>query len=365
LWHGLALGALMVAALLTDFQIALFTALWLALYAVWRLRPAHAPSLMLGAGVAGVMFVVVFGGTVQALSAALGGGGAFAGDGYPRPGLRDMQVYSFRVWDFVDPAVASHAYGLELGVAAAAFLLLWRKANVWLIGAAAFLVLSLGPFLQPTSMPLPFAPLGLALGQFRTPYRLAMPAALGLAVVLGIVLARWSVSSRSGVAVALVAARLGAALILEPMTTQTYPRYVAYERLRAEAERFTVLEVPVGIRSGLEQIGQGGEVLQIYQHVHGKPLVNGMIARLPARVFSTYRESPALLLLSGEPVTATADDMRALVDWTGARYIVVHRDMLAADQQQRVEALVAEVATVDTIEGELVVYRLTVPPRAA
>ncbi len=349
LWHGVALAALLLGAMFTDFQIALYAALWLAMYAVWRLRWQHAPSLALGAWLSAVVFGVV-------LYPAL------RSDDVPRPALADMQEYSFRVWDFVDPTVLQHAYGLELGVTAVAAIVIWRRPSVWLLGALVCEVLALGPYLQPTEVPLPFAALSLwpPLGQFRTPYRLAMPAVLGLAVVLGMVLARWRVSNRMWVALALVAARTAVALLLDPLPTQSYPSYALYQRLAAEPDRFTLLEVPFGVRSGLERIGNGGEVLEFYQHVHGKPLLNGMIARLPSSVFTEYRAHPALLLLSGEPIDATAEDLRAVLAWTDARYIVVHRAMLTADQRQRIEALVTQIADLEEIESDLAVYRVKV-----
>jgi len=113
------------------------------------------------------------------------------------------------------------------------------------------------------------------------------------------------------------------------------------------------------VRSGLERIGNGGEVLEFYQHVHGKPLLNGMIARLPSSVFTEYRAHPALLLLSGEPIDATAEDLRAVLAWTDARYVVVHRAMLSAEQRQRVDALLTQVATIDSAERDLVLYRVS------
>ncbi len=348
-WHGITLGGLLVAALLTDFQIALYAALWLAIYAAWRLRQQHVPSLALGAWLAALVFAVLF---YPALRA----------DDLPRPALQDMQEYSFRVWDFVDPSVVQHAYGVEFALAAIVALAIWRRPNVWLLGAVAFLVLALGPFLQPTQAPLPFAALSTwpPLAQFRTPYRLAMPAVLGLAVVLGLVLAKWRVSSRTGVLLAamLVAARLGAALVFDPFPTQIYPTYATYERLAQEPERFTILEVPFGVRSGLERIGDGGEVLQFYQHIHRKPLLNGMVARLPSSVFEAYRAHPSLRVLSGIPEAAEADDLRGVLQWTNARYILVHRGMLPPEQLQRIENLLQQVATLDTIEHDLVLYRV-------
>jgi hypothetical protein len=351
LWHGALLGGLLAAALVTDFQMLLFTSLWLAVYGLVRTRPRHVATLALAGGLAALPFVLIF---LPALTA----------DDYPRPRLVDMQEYSFRIWDYLDPSVAAHAYGLELGIAAVAALAM-RRFSVWLVGGALFLVLALGPSLQPTELPLPFAAFSTwpPLGQFRTPYRLAMPAVLGLSLVLASVLApliaRWHASIRIGFLVAAVVARLGYAVVHDPLTIQTYPTFATYERIAQEPGRFTILEVPFGVRSGLEQIGGGGEVLEYYQHVHGKPLLNGMIARLPRGVFETYRAQPALLLLAGEPVDATSDHLLAVLRWTDTRYVLVHRDLLSADALQRVLALLDAQPSLERIasEGALEVYR--------
>jgi hypothetical protein len=53
-----------------------------------------------------------------------------------------------------------------------------------------------------------------------------------------------------------------------------------------EPDRFTLPEVPVGVRSGLERIGDGAEVLQYYPHVHGS--LNAMAARLPTTIFAKH-----------------------------------------------------------------------------
>jgi hypothetical protein len=328
-WHALALGGLLGAALFTDFQIVLYTGLWLAIYAVAHARRAQLVPLATAGILAAIPFALLF---YPALTA----------DDYPRPTLNDMREYSYRVWDLLDLTVAPHLYGGVELAAAAVWAIVTRRHLTWLIGGLTCLVLALGPFLQPTDLPLPFAGLSLwpPLAQFRTPYRLAMPAAFGLALVLSCVLAglfaRWPASIRIVVAGGLIAARLAFALVHDPLATQTYPSYATYQRLANEPGRFTILEVPFGVRSGLERIGDGGEILEYYQHVHGKPLLNAMVARLPGDVFATYRGYAALRLLSGEPVSATSTDLRDVLDWTGARYLLVHRDLLDPDQAQRI-----------------------------
>jgi len=429
-WKGLLLGLSLLAALLTDFQIALFSAVWLVVFGITRFRTRHLAALAVAALVSGVPFGLLFAPALVGASAA----------GYPQPDARDMLEYSFRIWDYLDPAVLPHAYGVELGLGAIAALILscrgvlraiatlilsrgsglraiaapmlarrgasrsrakspveprWNAASsVWLIGAAVCLVLALGPYLQPTEIPLPFGILSTwpPLAQFRTPYRMAMPAALGLAVVLGLVLSqlsvRWSglvpaqssdrlvaaptqhsVRPFAGLAVLLVVARLAFAIVHDPLTMQVYPTYALYARLAAEPGDLTLVEVPFGVRSGLDRVGNGGEVLSIYQHVHRKPLLNGMIARLPSSVFDAYRAHPSLLFLSGDrPVAdvgadslADADaDLDGVLRWSNAGYVVVHRNLLDARQADAILALLDRQPSLvrDSVEADLVAYRV-------
>ena len=138
----------------------------------------------------------------------------------------------------------------------------------------------------------------------------------------------------------LIVTRLALAVVHDPLRVQTYPEHAIYARLASEPGRFTLLEVPVGVRSGIERIGTGGEVLSYYQHIHGKPLVNGMIARVPSSVFEAYRASPALLFLSGDTSAAPTDeDVAQAVRWVNAGYVLLHRDMLGPEQAQAIEAV--------------------------
>jgi hypothetical protein len=279
-----------------------------------------------------------------------------------------MSVYSFAVTDYVDPEVVPHAYGLDLGLAALLALAVVGARGVWLVGGLVCLLLALGPVLQPTDVPLPFALFAAwpPLAQFRTPYRLAMPAVLGLSVVLGILLARglvrWPVSVRSGVVCALILARLGYALVHDPLATQTYPGYALYDRLADDGGDGAVLEVPFGVRSGLERVGSGGEVLQYYQSEHGRPLVSGMVARVPSRVFSGYRAHGALRLLAGESVdpAEARRDLPDVLTWTNTAFVVVHHAMLDADQARAIDNLLDNEPALQRVgdEADLSVYRV-------
>ena len=376
-WKGVALGLTLLAGVSSDFQVFLFAVMWLALWGVvrlwqegWRrLGAAHALALTLGVVVCGVPFLAVY-------YPALAQAGSLA---YASPTWRDMSVYSFRVWDYVTPRYIQRIWGYEfLATAVAAPVVIGARGRVgaWLVGAGALLVLALGPFLQPTDLPLPFAALGLwpPMAQFRTPSRLVIPAVIGFAVVAGYLLAgrrpragQWTARLTWCVVGAAVVGRLSLAVIHDPLAVQHYPVYDVYRRIAREPGRFALLEVPFGVRSGLERIGSGGEVLQYYQVTHGKPLLNGMIARLPTTVFEFYRRHPSLVFLSGEPTGVDeielARDFTEVLAWSGARYVMVHHDLLP--DVSRIGAFLDrfEGLTQQVTERDLVVYEVVSEPR--
>jgi hypothetical protein len=125
------------------------------------------------------------------------------------------------------------------------------------------------------------------------------------------------------------------------------------------------LEVPFGVRSGLERIGDGGEVFQYYQPVHGKPLVGGSMARLPSRVFAFYRSYPSLVFLSGEPASEPLDqliaDFSEVLDWSGAGYVLLHRAFFSSAQAAQVEAFLNHHPHLirEGVEGDVVIYRVS------
>jgi hypothetical protein len=248
------------------------------------------------------------------------------------------------------------------------------RLRVWLMGAGAFLLLALGPELKFTGIPLPFALLGAwpPLEHFRTPYRLTIPAVIGSAAVGALVLDRLlaRVSPRTAmlVAAAALALRAGSATMQHPLATQEYPAYDVYMRIAEERSRAALIEVPVGIRSGIDRIGTGGEYLQYYQPLHGRPIVNAMVARLPTAVFERYRSHPSLIFLAGEAVQASdetiSEDLDGVMKMTGAGYVLVHRRMMARERIAHVERILDAHARLErsVVEGDLILYRV-LPPR--
>jgi hypothetical protein len=354
---ALGFGAALLAALLTDFQVLLFASLWFAVLASWLLvtrRSAVFDRRVLGLFSAGSLLAVVPFAAVW-LPPLL----AAPAHGFPVPSVADTLPYSMSLTDALSPAIARASFGALpplLTLAAIALAFRDRTARVWLLGGLFFSVLVLGPYLQPTRVPLPFLALHSlpGLDQFRTPYRFAVPASLGLAIAgahaVGVLLARLR---RLG----LRRAAFGVAIALSfadariqswppaPFPGQRYPDPAVYRAIAADAQGGLLLEVPVGFRSGVERFGPDhADTLVFHQIVHGKRLINGMVARLPSGIFGYYRASPALRLLSGEPLPldpALRADFDAKIAALDVFWIVLHRDMVDAATAARVRALIA------------------------
>ena len=183
--------------------------------------------------------------------------------------------YSFRWWDYLDPSIAPRAVGgYELLIAAIAGAIWLRRdarLRVWWTGAVVLFVLALGPTLKFTGLPMPFALFSWwsPLAQFRVPSRLTIPAVIGLAAILALLLdhvfAKMRVRHALALARALIALRLTLAIAQHPFYTQHYAPSVIYDYLARGRNPGAVIEVPVAVRSGLHRIGHGEEFLQYHQ----------------------------------------------------------------------------------------------------
>jgi hypothetical protein len=370
-----ALGAALVAALFTDFQMLLFTLLWIAMLGAWAvcrergLDWARAGAGLLALAVLAAPFGLIF---FPALAGA-------AAAGIPAPSLTEADNYSFRWWDYLTPSVMPRALGgFELIAALAVSPFVARRdprVRFWLLGGGLLLLLALGPTLKFTGIPLPFSLLTTwpPMQHFRTPYRLTIPAVIGAAAVAALLLDRLlaRLSSRHArlLAAAAVTLRVALATFQHPLATQEYRAYDVYRRIAGEPSLASVIEVPFGIRSGLDRIGTGGESLQYYQPVHGRPIVNAMVARLPSTIFEYYRRHPSLVFLAGEPNEASDDtiaaDFDSVLTVMDAGYVLVHRERMSLEASARAERLFDAHPRLErwTADGDLIVYRV-VPPRA-
>jgi hypothetical protein len=284
-----------------------------------------------------------------------------------------MSFYSFYLSDFANVELIPQIYGFDflLGVIGAIAVFRGRgEYRFWVISSLILLSLTLGPNLKPFDFPLPYAAISLwpPAMQFRTPFRLVLPALIGWAVTTGLILAYLLPKIRNrwlgwGLVLFLVSGRLWYATTTHPFLTQTYPDYHFYHWVADVPGDFAILEIPFGIRSGLDKIGNGGEALQYYQHIHGKRLLNGSLSRLPVGVFEFYRSHPALMFLAGESAKDTSilrADFADVLSWSNTKYVVIHRSRLTEEQAVQIENFLQAQPQLEffSVENDLLVYHV-------
>lgn len=371
LWKGVLLGLSLLAAFFTDLHVAVFASLWLTFYILaygWKngfrgFAGIRAASLLTAVSIFGVVSFFYLLPVLPLLT----------GNVINAPPLDAASYYSFSIGDFLDPAYIPYIYGFDFLAAAVLAVLLFRwrgDYRFWLVSSLLFLVLSLGPFLSPTRIPLPYALVSVwtPLQHFRAAYRFVIPATIGFTVVMGYVLERLlpRISSQPALFIGgllFILLRILYAGNIEPFKTQVYPRYEFYERIADDPDDYVILEIPFGVRSGLMQIGEGGERLQYYQPIHAKKILNGSMARLPDSLFDFYRDHPALVFFSGDTSVEPAGlpgDFSEVMRWANPKYVLVHTSLLSPGQSDAITAFLAGQPQIEGIGGEkdLIIYRV-------
>lgn len=253
----------------------------------------------------------------------------------------------------------------------------------WPLIAGVFALLSLGPFLHVNgwtgaaferfgfgySVPLPFFVFHRipVLSGLRIPGRFSIMAALAIGVTAAVALARIirnrppSWQWRWGVPALVLAVTMVELLPGPYVPVQADEVPAAYKAISRSPEQGAVLEVPIFWRDGFGQVGSphNQDLLMYYATEHERPLVNGMIARLPTkRRAALYGIKPfrQLLTLQGQegfsdPATFTAADLHGL----GIDFVVYHRSRPYPDVLTYLEGLGLERLADD---GDTIVWRV-------
>ncbi|MBN1978374.1 MAG: glycosyltransferase family 39 protein [Anaerolineae bacterium] len=214
----------------------------------------------------------------------------------------------------------------------------WKQARLWLLAAAVYVLLALGPQLRINGQLYP---------QVQMPYRLVgdlwfvqllrKPDRFNIFLGLPLgMLASWGVAAlsprRSRLRLSLLAGALGL-LILREYALAPYPTAQPavpawYGQLAQEPGDFAVLDLPLDTRSFDKHYG-------FYQTIHGKPLVEGHVSRPPQEAFT---------FIEGDPLVSAFAQEKWFRAWpekiinleplaaTGIRYIVVHKQFLTPDR---------------------------------
>jgi len=228
-----------------------------------------------------------------------------------------------------------------IGVVPAAILLsgIWRScesgaARRWVWLTALFLVWSLGSFLLiggiDTGLPLPqlLGRVTPILSNARMPGRAIVMVQLGVAMLCAVQIAR------RGWQAPIIAALIAAGII--DTTALPFPMFrtdlsaVVDDRVRS-SEPGIVVELPLGIRDGLDTIGRFDHRALIHQTLHSQPIAGGAVARLASSVKHAFTTNPAFVALMGSPLGELPDNLATDLRKAGVRYVVVNRDAMTGD----------------------------------
>jgi hypothetical protein len=154
-----------------------------------------------------------------------------------------------------------------------------------------------------------------------------------------------------------------------PFPLVSLERPAIYATLREQPEPGTVCELPLGTQDGFGMMGLLNQRVLFYQTIHERPIVGGLVARLPASVRAGYENDlvlNALLRLSDlrpmEAVTFALPSRQQTIESLQAKhvaFVVLDRDVATRELQTFVEGLrLPEVAR----DRRRTLYRVTNVP---
>jgi hypothetical protein len=209
------------------------------------------------------------------------------------------------------------------------------KRAVWLAMVAVFMLLSLSSLLRINGYEFPnvWTPYR-AVEDFvlfrglRKPYRFALIQILAWVMLMAYglrTLRAWMVARRWPVRSMMVA--LGALMLLElsqvPLHLEPVDAPEFYRKLGADPSAGAIIDLPMGRRESKKYM--------YYQTIHHRPIVEGMIARMPPDAYDYIEANPLLRAWRHEQrFECDEQDMRAAVEALqvdGFRYVVLHYDL--------------------------------------
>jgi hypothetical protein len=235
--------------------------------------------------------------------------------------------------------VASQSLVVLAIVAAAAVLVRGSLPRFWWAFTAFFTLLALGPFIRVagvmTYVPTPWTLLRYlpVLSNARSPTRFVAVAGMGVAVLFAFALrGLWQRRPALGRLWPVVA--LALLVELSPVPRELHAARVPgfYQLIARDPRDVSVLELPVGVRSGASNVGDFNAFSLLCQTQHHKPLFGGYLSRVEDRWIDEYRRDPMMLALftlsSGnelEPEAALAAraDRRRFLRATRLGYVVI------------------------------------------
>jgi hypothetical protein len=214
----------------------------------------------------------------------------------------------------------------------------WPKAQIWLLAALMYLVLAIGPTLQINGrifdLPMPYSLIAdsFIIQMIRRPTRfsvmLSIPFAIlvafGVAVLLDRLRSKWASYALVAVVSLLILGEYFVTYSTLPLSTPAW-----YSELAKEPGEFGLFIAPIS--SGQTEY----KTYMVHQFVHGKPLVQGHVSRIPPESTTFISRVPLLRKVRHEKIRVLADEMvnvteqlRWLAD-VDIRYLILYKPFLS------------------------------------
>ena len=246
-----------------------------------------------------------------------------------------------------------------------------RLPRYWIVFTAFFGLLALGPFIEiagvSTYVPTPWTLLRYVpvIGAARMPTRFTILVMFGLAMLVAFALreirhrARWPAGVTAAVA----------ALLLIELVPAPRPVYSArvpaiYDIIKADPRPVRILQLPFGLRDGMNSFGNYSAEYQYFQTVHGKRLMGGYLSRLRQDAIDRYRQIRLIRVLldmsAGQIITEERFNRAALSSAQTLRdldvaYVVINKNR--TPQQLQDFALQSFGLTYIASDGPHVLYK--------
>jgi hypothetical protein len=209
----------------------------------------------------------------------------------------------------------------------------WRGSRFWVLAAAVYIALALGPQLRINGqlypqLPMPYRSVGdlFFIRVLRQPDRfnvfLGLP--VGMLVSLGVkaILRRRPFDRKPALLVGMVGLLILGEYYPVPYPTMRPVTPAWYHQLAQEPGDFAILDLPMMLQVFNKRY-------MFYQITHGKPLVEGRVARLPREAFALLDSTPFLKELrqnnNMDPALVNVSyQLRPLVE-ADVRYIILHK----------------------------------------
>jgi hypothetical protein len=267
--------------------------------------------------------------------------------------------------------------GAWLGLAPAALAIYtarhrWSDPAVlrWIVIGSVFFVWALGPHLfvmgRNTGMILPqtllrYVPV---VSNARMPGRAMVAVYLALGMLASLGMARSNAARGSSLLVPALCLAVFADFVAAPFPLVDAGCPPIYQLLHDRPERGALAELPLGIGDGMGELTPVDHRMFLCQMVHERPLVGGVVSRLPPDVLRIYQADPLLsewLRLSGgdAPVgtrTAAPDAVQAgeRLKADDIAFVMLHRKSASAALREYVEHVMP--LTLVAVEGERALY---------